>query len=112
MTVTVIDTCTARSARPGTSLTVATRLITPVLSAPGVTVTVAPLCVTVAPDAGETLSTWMSGCASGLVTYWLRSIVTLWPASALAVTAVADGGGAAMTSTVSVPDTVPPAGVI
>ena len=77
MTVAVIATLTDRSARPGTSVTVATMATVPVMSCPGVIVIVPPLVVTVAPAGWVTFSTWMSGWARGLVTYWLRLTVTL-----------------------------------
>ena len=87
MTSTVIATLICRSARPGSSDTAATTLMLPWVSWPGVIVTVEPPLVTVAPDGRLTPRTWMSGWASGLVTYCLRSTVTLCPASVETLTA-------------------------
>ena len=72
MTVTVIATLIARSARSRSSLTLAVRLSVPLVPASGVTVTIEPLCVTVAvavePAWVVTPSTEMTGAGSGLVT--------------------------------------------
>src|SRR5580693_907945 len=109
MTVAVIARLIDRSARPGTSVTVATMATVPVMSCPGVIVTVPPPLVTVAPAGWLTPSTWMSGWASGLVTYWPRLTVTLWPASTVTLTARPVGGGALMTTTLTVPPPGSPA---
>ena len=77
MTVTVTATLIDRSARPGTSVTVATRASVPVAFCRGWMVIVPPLLVTATPAGWLTFSTWISGWASGLVTYWARLTVTL-----------------------------------
>src|ERR1700727_1200410 len=84
----------------------------PTVSCAGVMVSVAPLVPIVAPAGRVAVTTWMSGCASGLVTYWARLTVTLRPASTVTATGLADGGGALITVTLSVPPAVAPAGVI
>src|SRR5579872_4495924 len=110
-TSTLIGTLISLSARPATSVTAATRLIMP-----GVCVRAAeiatedPLFAAVRPAALETASTWMSGCARGLVTYWLRSTLTVWPALMLTLTGSPEGNGASVTMTLSVAPAVAPTG--